>query len=143
MAKENIPKTMRDFVESMGKKDVEKTLSYLTEDAEWVTPILTLKGKEAIKKYLSSEAVQGMKVTETGNGIIVEENKAFFEHVIEVSYGGKNAKALAICAYEFNDEKIKLLRTVFDRLLVAQQVSGGIPKMLVNQIVKQTEKMVE
>ena len=143
MAKENIPTIMRDFVKSLGKKDIENTLSYLTEDAEWVTPIKTLSGKNAIKKYLASEAVQGMEVTETGNGIIVEGNKAFFEHFIEVSYGGKKAKTLAICAYEFSDDKIKLLRTVFDRLLVAQQVSGGIPKMLVNQIVKQTEKMIE
>ena len=142
MASENIPTIMREFVNSMGKKDVEKTLSYLTEDAEWVTPIMTVRGKDEIKKYLSSESVQGMNVTETGNGIIVEGNKAFFEHTIEISYGGKNAKGLAICAYEFSDEKIKLLRTVFDRLLIAQQVTGGIPKMLVNQIVKQTEKMV-
>ena len=143
MAKENIPAIMRDFVESMGKKDTEKTLSFLTDDAEWVTPIKTLKGKDAIKKYLSSEAVQGMNVTETGNGIIVDGNKAFFEHTIEVSYGGKKAKALAFCAYEFSDEKIKVLRTVFDRLLIAQQISGGIPRMLVNQIIKQTEKMIE
>jgi hypothetical protein len=33
MASENIPTIMREFVNSMGKKDVEKTLSYLTEDA--------------------------------------------------------------------------------------------------------------
>ena len=87
MASENIPTIMREFVNSMGKKDVEKTLSYLTEDAEWVTPIMTVRGKDEIKKYLSSEAVQGMNVTETGNGIIVEGNKAFFEHTIEISYG--------------------------------------------------------
>ena len=141
MVEADIPTIMRDFVESVGKSDVEKTLSYFADDAEWMTPIVTFKGKEQIKQYLLSEAVQGMKVTETGNGIIVQGNKAFFEHNIEATYNGKKARTLAMCAYEFNDEKIQQLRTVFDRLIVAQQVTEGIPKMIAGQIVKQTEKM--
>ncbi len=47
-----------------------------------------------------------------------------------------------MCAYEFSDGKIKKVRAVSDRLLMAQQVAKGwLPKMLVNFIVKQAEKM--
>jgi len=142
MAAENIPNIMRDFVKSMEKGDVDKALSFLTDDVDWVTPTGTIKGKDQIRRYFSSEAMKGLTVTESGNGIIAQGNRALFEHDLEATYRGRKAKWLAICAYEFNGDKIQHMRTVFDRLSLAQQMSSGLPKMLVNQIVKQSEKMV-
>ena len=144
MTNEEIANIMRDFVQTMAKGDVEKALSFFTEDAVWVNPNGTFKGKDEARRSLSAEAesMQDTTVTETGNGIIVEGNKAFFEHVIAGTVQGRKVEILAMCAYEFSDGKIKEVRSVFDRLSLAQQaVKGWIPKMLVNFIVKQAEKM--
>ena len=144
MTNEEIAKTMRDFVQTMAKGDVEKTLSFFTEDGVFVTPNGTFKGKDELRRHLSAEAesIQNMRVTETGNGIIVEGNKAFFEHIIAGTVQGKRAEVLAMCAYEFSDGKIKEVRSAFDRLSQAQQsVKGWLPKILINFIVKKMEKM--
>jgi len=144
MSNEEIANIMRDFAQTMAKGDVEKTLSFFTEDAVWVCPNGTFKGKDELRRYFSAgaESMQDMTVAETGNGIIVEGNKAFFEHVIAATVQGRRAEVLAMCAYEFSDGKIKEVRSAFDRLSLAQQtVKGWLPKMLVNFIVKQAEKM--
>jgi len=144
MTNEEIANIMRDFVQTMAKGDVEKTLSFFTEDGVFVTPNGTFKGKDELRRHLSAEAesIQNMRVTETGNGIIVEGNKAFFEHIIAGTVQGKRAEVLAMCAYEFSDGKIKEVRSAFDRLSQAQQsVKGWLPKILINFIVKKMEKM--
>ena len=139
MTNEEIASVMRDVVQAMAKGEVEKALSFFTEDAVWVCPNGTFKGKDELRSYLSAEAesMQNMAVTETGNGIIAEGNKAFFEHVIAATVQGRRAEVLAMCAYEFSDGKIKAVRAVFDRLSLAQQAARGwLPKMLVNFVVK-------
>ncbi len=144
MTNEEIANIMRDFVQTMAKGDVEKTLSFFTEDGVFVTPNGTFKGRDELRRRLSAEAesIQNMRVTETGNGIIVEGSKAFFEHIIAGTVQGKRAEVLAMCAYEFSDGKIKEVRSAFDRLSLAQQAAKGwLPKILINFIVKQMEKM--
>jgi ketosteroid isomerase-like protein len=144
MTNEEIANIMRDFVQTMAKGDVEKTLSFFTEDGVFITPNGTFKGQDELRRHLSAEAesMQDRTATETGNGIIVEGNKAFFEHVLGATVQGRRAEFLAMCAYEFSNGKIKEVRTTYDRLLIAQQaVKGWLPKMLVNFIVKQSEKM--
>lgn len=144
MTNEEIANIMRDFVKTWAKGDVEKTLSFFTEDGVSVDPNGTFKGKDELRRSFSAgaESMQDVTVTETGNGIIVEGNKAFFEHVIAATVQGRRGEVLAMCAYEFSDGKIKEVRTVFDRLSLAQQAAKGwLPKMLVNFIVKQAEKM--
>ena len=142
MTDEKIPGIMRDFVKTLSEGDVEKTLSFLTEDAVWVNPDGTFKGREELRRYLTVffQNMQDVTVTETGNGIIVQGNKAFFEHVIAATAGGKRAEVLAMCAYEFSGDKIKEVRTTFDRLLMAKQAATGLGKWMVNMIVKQAEK---
>lgn len=142
MADEKIAGIMRDFVKTMESADVEKMLSFLTEDAVWVNPNGTFKGKEELRRYLTvqSQTIQDMKVAETGNGIIVEGAKAFFEHVIGGTVQGKRAEVLAMCAYEFSGDKIKEVRTTFDRLLMAQQAAPGwLAKKTINSIVNKME----
>jgi uncharacterized protein (TIGR02246 family) len=146
MPEENIAGIMREFVKAMAAGDAEKTISYLTDDASWITPYGTLKGKEAIKQNIATMArnMQNMKITETGNGIIVQGDKAFFEHILSGTYQGKKFEMLAMCAYEFSGDKIKNMRSVYDRLLTAKQVVKGWPaKPIVNMVVKQSEKSMK
>ena len=118
---------MRGFVKAMAAGDPGKAVSYLTDDAVFVTPFGPYKGKEAIKGNLAAMAknMKDMKVTETGNGIIVQGDKAFFEHILSGTLQGKKFEFLAMCAYEFSGDKIKAMRSVYDRLLTAQQVASG------------------
>ena len=82
-----------------------------------------------------------VKITETGNKIIVQGDRGFFEHEIAATIEGKRVEGLAMCAYEFTNDKIQEVRTVYDRLFIAKQAAKGwLAKTLVNSIVKQAEK---
>jgi ketosteroid isomerase-like protein len=137
---------MREFAKSLEDGDVEKSMSLFTEDPVYDTPYGPYKGKEAVRHLLTvmSKNMKDMKITESGNGIIVQGDKAFFEHVLSGTYQGKRYEMLGMCAYEFSGDKIKYLRTVYDRLLTAQQcVSGWPAKSIVNMVVKQSEKAMQ
>jgi ketosteroid isomerase-like protein len=143
MPEQNIPKIMREFVKTMSDGDVDKTLAYLTEDGVWMNPNGTFRGKSEMRRYTSQmyDQIKDMKVKEIGNGIIAQGNKAFFEHEITGTMEGKKATVLAMCAYEFEGDKIKNIRTTFDRLSMAQQaVKGWFPRMMVNMMVGRMEK---
>jgi len=142
MAEEKIANIMRDFVKTMETGDVEKTLSFFAEDGVWINPNGTFKGKDELRRYFTVfyQSMPDVKVTETGNGIIAQGNKAFFEHVISGTSQGQGFEGLAMCAYEFKDGKIQEVRTTYDRLLMAQQAATGLGKWMVNLIVKQAEK---
>jgi ketosteroid isomerase-like protein len=142
MPEENIADIMRDFVKAMADGDVEKTLSFFTKDAEFIGPNGTFKGEEELRRLMTvqSQTIQDMKVTETGNGIIVKENKAFFEHIIGGTTQGKRAEVLAMCAYEFDGDKITSVRSTYDRLLMAKQVvPGWLAKIMINPIINKFE----
>jgi len=142
MPEEKIAVIMRDFVKAMAEGDVEKTLSFFTKDAEFICPNGTFKGEEELRLLMTvqSQTIQDMKVTETGNGIIVKENKAFFEHTIGGTIQGKRAEALAMCAYEFDGDKITSVRSSYDRLIMAKQVvPGWLAKIMINPIINKFE----
>ncbi len=134
---------IREYEKAKADNDVEKAFSYLTDDAILVTPNGTFQGKEAIRSFLTNMAkdLKDTKVTETGNGIIVQGDKAFFERVVSGTFRGQPYKVLTVGMYEFSGNKIKAIRDVGDRLLVAQQAAKGwLPRTMINMIVKQMEK---
>jgi len=55
MSKEAIAATMREFTKTLEKGDIEEALSFFTDDGVWITPIGKFKGKDDIRRYLSSE----------------------------------------------------------------------------------------
>jgi uncharacterized protein (TIGR02246 family) len=134
---------IRDFTKATNTGDVEKVLPYFTEDAVWVDPSGIYKGKEGIKSRFvaGSKNMKDTSVAETGNGIIVQGDKAFFEYVASATVRGKKTEIPMMCAFEFSGDKIKAMRHICDRLLIAQQIVSGWPiKSLVNMVVKQAEK---
>ena len=143
MTDEKIASIMRDLIKTLETGDVEKALSFFAEDGVWVTPNGTFKGKEELRRYLtySAQSMRDVTITETGNKIIVQGDKAFYEHVIAATIEGNRAEGLAMCAYEFTNDKVQEVRTVYDRLLMAKQAAKGwLAKKIVNSIVKQAEK---
>jgi ketosteroid isomerase-like protein len=146
MPEEKQADIMREFAKSWEVGDVEKMVANFTDDVVVINPYGTFNGKEAFKRVLTAmlNNMKNVKVVETGNGIIVQGDKAFFEHVISGIYQGKKFEMLAMCAYEFTGDKVKNMRTVYDRLLVAQQVAPGwFARSMVNMIVKQSNKAVQ
>ena len=95
-------------------------------------------GKEAIKNFLDWQN-RNMKwtVQKAGNDIIMSGNKAFYEHEIKAIVEGREVKLCAMCAWEFNDNnKIKEVRTVYDRFSTLEQAATGVGKFVINQIGK-------
>jgi uncharacterized protein (TIGR02246 family) len=137
---------MRAFIKAQEEGDVEKTLSFFTEDAEYVNPMGTFKGQGELRHYFAhtAQTIPDLKITPAGIDIVVDGNKAAYEHVIAGTYKGKPCQWLALCAYEFRGEKIQSLRTIFDRLSVVEQAaSGWLQQTLVGAIASQTTKGLE
>jgi uncharacterized protein (TIGR02246 family) len=143
MSKEELISMMRKFKDAFNKKDLEKTLSFFAEDADWVNPNGKFKGKEEIKNYFKwvFEIVPDQKIIESGVKIIAEEDKAVYEHILEGSFEGMKYQILALCIYESKGSKFQHLRTAYDRLSIAKQLAKGpIAKTAVNSILKRMEK---
>ena len=143
MAKEEIITIMRNFKDAYNKKDLEESLSFITEDADWVNPSGAFRGKKEIEHYLKwmFETYPDNKLIESGVKIIAEEDRAVYEHITEGSHEGLKYQTLAFCIFEFKGDKIQHLRTTYDRLSLAKQVvKGQIGKTAVNTIVKRMEK---
>jgi len=130
---------MRDCLKAMEKgKNVEAT-DFFTDDGVWITPFGKFVGKEQIKKFLNWQSSQMSYTAEgAGNDIIVSGQKAFFEHHIKAKVQGKSVELPAMCAWEFDhDNKVKEVRTVYDRFSTLEQAATGIGKWMVGLIAKQ------
>jgi uncharacterized protein (TIGR02246 family) len=143
MAGEKIEGIMRDCLKALAAKDIDKVLSYYTEDGDWTTSEGVFKGKTELRRYLKwmADTVKDPTINICGNGIVVDGNRAFVEHKIGGTINGKKVEYLAMCAWEFVGDKVQHSRTTGDRLLLAKQaVNGWLPKMIVNSIISQSEK---
>jgi ketosteroid isomerase-like protein len=141
---EKIESVIRGWRAALEKKDMEKALSFVAEDAVWFAVEGTFKGKQEWKRYLTwmATGITDAKFKDAGIGIMTKGNKAVSQYTLE----GKTADGMkfevpGICLFEFKNEKIQQHYTVLDRLLLAQQAAKGIiAKRLVGYIVKRMEK---
>ncbi len=143
MSEDKKAEIMREFVKAFESNDFDKLATLCTDDIVFEMPLGTFHGKEELKRYFNwmAENIKDYKITETGNGILVQGDKAFFEHTMAGTMQGEKATFLAICAYEFSDDKIKTARSVFDRLSIAEQASSKwLEKKFVNTLVNQMQK---
>jgi ketosteroid isomerase-like protein len=145
MPEEKLAGIVREFVTVTAAGDLEKTLAFFSEDAVLTDPYGTYKGKAAIKDHMAAmfKVLKDMKSVETGNRIIAQGNRAFIENVISGTFQGKKWEFLGMAAYEFDGDKIKSARETYDRLLIAKQVSPWPASIMVNMIVKQSEKAMK
>jgi ketosteroid isomerase-like protein len=146
MSEEKIASIVHGFGRvSHEKRDVEKMLSFLTEDVVWVNNEGTFKGKEDLKRYFTWETqrMSDAKIRDAGIGIIVKGNIAVHEEVFEgsTSDGRRFGGIPVIIVEEFSGEKIQRHREYFDRLSMAKQAAKGpFERMIVGSIVNRFEK---
>jgi len=142
MTEEKRKKIVREFLAEYEQRNMEKALSYLTEDATWVTPVAKYEGKDKVQRYLAweFETVPSLTITETGAGLMVQGSQALIEHTLAGTVRGEPCQWLAVCAYEFENGKIQEVRTVYDRLtLVQQSATGWLESKIVDLVASQTE----
>lgn len=143
MDEREMEKTIRSFVDSLEKKDVERALSYFTDDATWFTTQGIFNGKEQIKKYGEwlANFNTDIKFRDEGVGIIVKDNKAVYQTTYDAKYKGIKISVGNVCTYEFSGDKIKNHWLFMDRLSLAKQVATGpIARKAVNTIIARTEE---
>jgi len=149
VSEEKIKSIVRGFGEAFVKRDVEKMLSFFAEDAVWVSPVGTFKGKEELRCVLTwdTQICPTVKAKRSGIGLIVRENKAVAEGISEGLVEGKKFEMLAITVFEFSRDKIQHIRLFYDRLSITKQVAsqykgatGWFARRLINYIVGRAEK---
>ena len=143
MDEKEIERIIRDFVDSLEKKDIDRSLSFFTDDSTWFTTQGTFKGKEEIKRYVAwmSKSLTGVKFTGDGVGVIIQGNKAVYQSIFDSTYEGIKIRVSSVCTYEFSGEKIKNHWIITDRLSMAKQAATGpIARKAVNTIVARMEK---
>ena len=98
-----------------------------------------IMAQQRLEKFLNWQSDQMSWTAErAGNDIIVSDRKAFFEHLIKAKVQGKPVELQAMCAWEFdNNDKVKEVRTVYDRFSTLEQAATGIGSWMVGLIAKQ------
>lgn len=135
----NIVDLMRDCLKAMEKGKSVEAAEFFADGGVWITPFGKFVGKEQIKKYLNWMTGQMSWTAEgAGNDIITSGRKAFYEHLVKANVQGKSVELSAMCAWEFDEnDKVKNLRTVYDRFSTLEQAATGLGKFMVNLIAKQ------
>lgn len=143
MSEKENANVIRELVKALEVGDVDKILTLFTDDITHVNPFGTFKGKQEVKRYLkwNAETFQDLKIYETGAGILIKEDKAFFDHKITGTADGVHCEVLAMSSYEFSNGKMAVWRAVYDRLNITEQaVQGWLPNKMVGAIVQQLRK---
>ena len=143
MSAEQVKGTMRKFRAALESRDVDKIMSFFTDDAEWHAPEGAFKGKEQIRRYVlwNKQTTPDLKITEVGVKIVAEGDVGVYEHVLSGTIDGMKWDTLGLCIYEFAGDKVKSIRSVYDRLSIAKQASKGVvAKTAVSGILKRMEK---
>ena len=143
MSAEQVKGTMRTFRAALESRDVDKIMSFFTDDAEWQAPEGVFEGKEEIRRYVlwNKETTPELTITEVGAKIVAEGDIGVYEHVLSGTIDGMKWETLGLCIYEFAGDKVKSIRSVYDRLSIAKQASKGpVARTAVNGILKRMEK---
>ena len=119
-----------------------KKRSLFTKDGSWTCPIGSFTGKTELRRFFSSSTVTDIKLTEYGNGIIIQGDRASFEYMLAETIQGNKTEVPVFLAFELKDSKIQRANLEFDRLLVIKQaVKWWQGRALINFIVQQSEKL--
>ncbi len=144
MSEEKMVGILGEFREAYVSKNIEKMLSFLTEDVVWVTAMGTFRGKNDVKRYFDWDAkvTPGLSLRDIGSGLVVKGNRGFAEVATEWMISDHEKVGMPVMfAFDLNNDKIQQVRVYYDRLSIAKQVAkGGMEKMAVDGIVNSMEK---
>ena len=142
MSEEELKNVIREVHKAIAAQDMEKMLSFYSDDATIVNPEGTFKGKAEIRRYWTWLYQQLSEVLTIEKEIIIQGNKAVHEYMYEsTSLKGIKGSVPGVSMLQFENKKIKEVRSYLDRLMIAKQgATGLIGPRLVNAIVNRMEK---
>lgn len=105
---------IRDYVDALEKNDVDRALSFFTNDAVWSNPKGVYTGTKELTEYLTwlFKTLSDMKFVDDGVGVIVQENKGIYQHILECTIRGSKIKVPTFCTYLFDGRKCEIHRTI-------------------------------
>ncbi len=143
-------KTVEGYLEAFANRDVEKALEFFADDAEMIEPPGTFTGRAGVRQLLEWDVRLSpvAKSRPSGIGLLVKDNVAVEEEVLEQSYEGRPYEYPVVRVFEVDDDaKIRRLRVYFDRLDMDRRIAlrypgimGWIFRGLINFLIAQGEK---
>ena len=143
MSDEKYASMILDLAGAFETGDLDKMLSLFTDDITFINPFGTFEGKAEAERFLrwNLKNVKTEKINEEGIGIIVQGDKAFYDHRVFCKIDDGHAEFLVMSSYEFSNGKFKLWRQVYDRLAIVEQTASGfLPKKMVGAILQVARK---
>ena len=107
MAEEHtIVDIMKAFTQALVDKDTDKAISFLTEDAVWISPNGKFSNIAEIRKYIEwmNNNIADQYITGIGLDVLVKANVGIYEQRIGGISRGRKWNASALCIYEFRDK---------------------------------------
>ena len=133
----------RDLITALEAKHIEQVLSCFSDGGVWIAPEGAFTGKAQMERYLSWQLGLGedVKLTESGNGAVVEGDRAFLEYTFHYRLRGQHVEYTVLCALELKDGKVAIARSVYDRLSLEQKLAKSrISRWAIDRILKEAEK---
>jgi len=142
MSEGEIRRVIGSFQEAVSNSDVEKIISLFADDATFVRPEGTFKGKEEIKRSFTWLLQNYSKFALRETDLIVTGNKAALEFAAEgTTTEGVAHRLPGVLAFQFTNGKIWQVHDYYDRLLLAQQLAKGwLAKRIVSSFVSRMEE---
>ncbi len=143
MSDERYASAIHELAGAIEAGDLGKMLSLFTDDITIINPFGNFEGKAEAERFLSwnLKNVKVEKISEEGIGILVEGDKAFYDHKVVCQLDDTPVEFLVMSSYEFSNGKFKLWRQVYDRLAIAEQTAKGfLPKKMIGAVVQVARK---
>jgi limonene-1,2-epoxide hydrolase len=143
MSEDKYTSIILELAEAFETGDLNKMLSLFTTDIKYINPFGVFEGVTEAERFLrwNLDNVKTDRISQEGIGIVVQGDKAFFDHRVVCSINGAKADFLAMSSFEFSNGNIKLWRQLFDRLSVAEQTASGfLPQKTIGAIVREARK---
>jgi ketosteroid isomerase-like protein len=95
------------YIHSFEEKNIEKTLSYFTEDATWIVPQYKIKGKKEIEEYILwlFENIKELTFIYDGIGIMAQGNKAIYQNIFRATIGNDKVSIPTMFIFRLRDNK--------------------------------------
>jgi len=104
---ENIKTLIESYISSFEEKNVEKILSYFTDDASWIAPQYKIKGKNEIEGYVLwlFENIEDINFIPDGIGIMINEDKAVCQNIFKAKIGETRVKIPTMFIFRLRNNK--------------------------------------
>lgn len=125
-----IRETIAEYVAAYEARDIDRLLTFYSDDAVFTFAPGTFRGKDAIRKVFEWDARLSPKagVRDRGIGLLVSGRTAVAERTIFLTYEGIPYEEVGATIYEFDDDGlIRRQVSYYDKLALMHQIASRYP----------------